>query len=203
MLGLVSLKHQVHPLLCHLGIQAVTGWLTAKPEFPGSLMICFKVPLSLGRRAINFFKTFSPSKDSKHGLCYFLLSIRFCSSPKSFPRTMSCRLILGLHSVRAAIREPSTKGAQLIAGKQSAESKIHNFDVHMSIKEHILWLQVPVYDVSLCGNTIQLILAVGKCLWLSYSFEPFSCRTCNKVFLLITSDNFVTVGWLNAFMSRF
>lgn len=84
---------------------------------------------------------------------------------------MSYRLILRLHSFGAALRERSTKGVQLIAGKLSAESKIHTFDVHMSIKEHILWFQVPMYDVSLCGNTIQLILAVGKCLWLLYPFR--------------------------------
>lgn len=100
-------------------------------------------------------------------------SVSASAAPKSpFPgpspiESFSGSIVSGQH------RERSTKGVHLIVGKLSAESKIHNFNVHVSIKEHILWLQVPMYDVSLCGNTIHRILAVGKCLWLHYSFRGF------------------------------
>lgn len=33
--------------------------------------------------------------------------------------------------------------AQPIASKLSAESEVHSFDVHISIKEHTVWLWVP------------------------------------------------------------
>lgn len=47
------------------------------------------------------------------------------------------------------MREAAIECAQPIASKLNAESKVHSFDVHMSIKEHTFWLWVPGDDTLL------------------------------------------------------
>lgn len=52
--------------------------------------------------------------------------------------------------------------AQLTARKLSPESKVHSLNVHMCIKEHVCWLQLPV-EVPLWWQSAQRVLASGKC----------------------------------------
>lgn len=60
--------------------------------------------------------------------------------------------IFGQGKVLGSISGASTEIAQFIAAKLSAESKVCNFDVHLSIIEHVLWLQVPVDDAPLVAD---------------------------------------------------
>lgn len=62
------------------------------------------------------------------------------------------------------IREAATGHAQLTDGNLNVESKVCNFNVYLSIKQHVLWLKAPPVVVlhrgyQLLENALGLVLS--------------------------------------------
>lgn len=79
------------------------------------------------------------------------------------------------------MKEAAIECAQPIASKLSVESKVHSFDVHMSIKEHTFWLWVPGDDTLLVAVPPGRYQLLEDALGLSLSHEAVVLQVIEHV----------------------